>query len=66
MSISEWILEQSGPEDYELTDAEFEAVREYIHERMDTLPWELQNGLLKLINGENLRRLARDIRGGDR
>jgi len=39
-----------------LTDAEFEAVTDWIKAVKDELPWTLKEGLLKLINAECRRR----------
>lgn len=55
--IMAWLREQSKPEDYVLTDAEYYAVYDYIDGRKDSFPEPLKEGLLKLLNGEMHRRI---------
>lgn len=66
MSVSEWLLSQSGPEDYRLTDDEFYALEDWINAHKDGLEWPMKNGLLKLFNAEEHRRLARQLRDRER
>jgi len=45
------------PTNYILTDEEYQAVYEWIDREKDLLPAVLKEGLLKLVNGEEKRRL---------
>ena len=45
------------PEDYVLTDAEYQAVYDWIDRSKDGLSGHLKVGLLKLLNGEEKRRM---------
>jgi hypothetical protein len=65
MGLQEDIATWLDPENYVLTDEEFEAAREYIHNRMDSLDWETKQGLLKLLNGENYRRMSKKTGEGN-
>lgn len=52
-----WVRAQTKPEDYILTDDEYNAVSEYINRGKDGFPEPLKEGLLKLLNGELHRRI---------
>jgi len=56
-SLIEQIKALSKPEDYELTDAEYDAVYDYIDGGKDGFSGDLKEGLLKLLNGEMHRRM---------
>jgi len=45
------------PADYVLTDEEYRAVYEWIDAEKDHLPGPLRQGFLKLVNGEEKRRM---------
>lgn len=50
-----------NPADYVLTEAEFRAVYDWIDREKDYLSGDLKEGLLKLVNGEeNKRMFGRD------
>jgi len=57
MTTKEKIEAAMGNPSYELTDAEFDAVTDWIQAEMDGLPFTVKEGLLKLINAETHRRL---------
>ena len=56
-SLMDFVKAQSKPEDYVLTNEEYEAVYDYIDGRKDSFPEPLKEGLLKLLNGEMHRRI---------
>lgn len=46
-----------NPDDYVLTEAEYRAVYDWINHEKDALSGDLKEGLLKLVNGEEKRRM---------
>ena len=61
MTIKEKLAEIYKPKDYILTDAEYYAVYDWIDREKDYLSGDLKEGLLKLVNGEeNKRMFGRD------
>lgn len=46
-----------NPADYVLTEAEYRAVYDWINCEKDALSGDLKEGLLKLVNGEEKRRM---------
>lgn len=61
MSVVEQILALSKDEDYELTEAEYASVYDFINAHKDEWPWDLKEGLLKLLNGEERRTLQKRV-----
>lgn len=57
MTIKEKLAEIYKPKDYILTDAEYYAVYDWIEAEKDGLNGDLKDGLLKLLNGEEKRRI---------
>ncbi len=57
MTIKEMLAEIYKPEDNILTDAEYCAVYDWIEAEKDGLNGDLKEGLLKLLNGEESRRI---------
>jgi len=51
------LAQMFDPADYILTDEEYQAVYDWITQEKDALPGPLREGLLKLINGEEKRRM---------
>jgi hypothetical protein len=56
-AASEHLKAMIDPKSYILTDDEYEAVYEWIDREKDGLPYNLKEGLLKLVNGEEKRRM---------
>lgn len=56
-NITDWVKSLQKPEDYVLTNEEYEAVYDYIDGGKDSFPEPLKEGLLKLLNGEMYRRI---------
>ena len=56
-SLMDFVKAQSKPEDFFLTDGEYDAVYDYINGKKDSFPEPLKEGLLKLLNGEMHRRM---------
>ena len=59
MNVRERLAEIYSPEQYQLTSAEYDAVYTWIDQEKDSFSGDLKEGLLKLINGEEKRRIAR-------
>jgi hypothetical protein len=59
MNVRERLAEIYSPEQYQLTSAEYDAVYTWIDQEKDSFSGDLKEGLLKLINGEEKRRMAR-------
>lgn len=57
MSITEQLAQFFDPADYVLTDAEYWAVYDWIDKEKDYLSGDLKEGLLKLVNGEEKKRM---------
>lgn len=57
MTMKERLMEIYKPEHYVLTDAEYSAVYDWIDAEKDTFSGDLKEGLLKLVNGEEKRRM---------
>ena len=57
MTIKEKLTEIYKPKNYILTDAEYYAVYDWIEAEKDGFPGDLKEGLLKLLNGEEKRRI---------
>lgn len=57
MTMHEMLMEIYKPEHYILTDAEYQAVYDWIDGEKDNLSGDLKEGLLKLVNGEEKRRM---------
>jgi hypothetical protein len=57
MTMKEMLAEIYKPEDYVLTDAEYYAVYDWIDAEKDGFSGDLKEGLLKLVNGEEKRRM---------
>lgn len=57
MSITEQLAQFFDPADYALTEAEYRAVYDWIDREKDNLSGDLKKGLLKLVNGEEKKRM---------
>lgn len=57
MSITEQLAQFFDPADYALTEAEYRAVYDWIDREKDNLSGDLKEGLLKLVNGEEKKRM---------
>jgi len=57
MSITEQLAQFFDPADYALTEAEYWAVYDWIDREKDNLSGDLKEGLLKLVNGEEKKRM---------
>jgi hypothetical protein len=57
MTMNEMLKEIYKPEHYVLTDEEYRAVYDWIDGEKDALSGDLKEGLLKLVNGEEKRRM---------
>ena len=59
MNVRKRLAEIYSPEQYQLTSAEYDAVYTWIDQEKDSFSGDLKEGLLKLINGEEKRRMTR-------
>jgi|GEM_PF-1862594 hypothetical protein len=57
MSITDQLAQFFDPADYALTDKEYQAVYDWIDREKDNLSGDLKEGLLKLVNGEEKKRM---------
>lgn len=57
MSITDQLAQFFDPADYALTEAEYQAVYDWIDREKDNLSGDLKEGLLKLVNGEEKKRM---------